>query len=78
MTSASDHVTTITRSINEMRFSLEGFVIPRSVVLPGHLGLHHHGDEPQVDQYCTGQISIVTLYNESICIFKLAYYACGL
>ena len=40
----------ITGSINEMRFSLEGLVIPRSVVLPGHLGLHHHGDEPQVYQ----------------------------
>ena len=32
----------------EVRFSLEGLVIPRNVVLPAHLGLHHHGDEPQV------------------------------
>ena len=32
----------------EVRFSLDGLVIPRSVVLPAHLGLHHHGDEPQV------------------------------
>lgn len=32
----------------EVRFSLEGLVVPRSVVLPAHLGLHHHGDEPQV------------------------------
>ena len=32
----------------EVRFSLEGLVIPRNVVLPVHLGLHHHGDEPQV------------------------------
>ena len=32
----------------EVRFSLEGVVIPRNVVLPVHLGLHHHGNEPQV------------------------------
>jgi hypothetical protein len=32
----------------EVRFSLDGLVIPRTVVLPVHLGLHHHGDEPQV------------------------------
>ena len=32
----------------EVRFSLDGLVIPRNVVLPVHLGLHHHGDEPQV------------------------------
>ena len=32
----------------EVRFSLDGLVISRSVVLPVHLGLHHHGDEPQV------------------------------
>lgn len=32
----------------EVRFSLEGLVIPRNVILPVHLGLHHHGDEPQV------------------------------
>ena len=32
----------------EVRFSLDGLVISRSVVLPAHLGLHHHGDEPQV------------------------------
>ena len=32
----------------EVRFSLEGLVIPRNVVLPVHLGLHHHGNEPQV------------------------------
>lgn len=33
----------------EVRFSLDGLVIPRSVMLPVHLGLHHHGDEPQVN-----------------------------
>lgn len=33
---------------NEVRFSLDGLVIPRNVVLPAHLGLHHHGDEPRV------------------------------
>lgn len=32
----------------ETRFSLDGLVILRSVDLPSHLGLHHHGDEPQV------------------------------
>lgn len=35
----------------EVRFSLDGLVIPRSVVFPVHLGLHHHGDEPQVSIY---------------------------
>ena len=40
----------------EVRFSLDGLVIPRSIVLPVHLGLHHHGDEPQVSIYnnCRG------------------------
>ena len=32
----------------EIRFSLDGLVIPRNIILPVHLGLHHHGDEPQV------------------------------
>ena len=32
----------------EVRFSLDGLVIHRNVILPVHLGLHHHGDEPQV------------------------------
>lgn len=32
----------------ESRFSLDGLVIPRSTDIPSHLGLHHHGDEPQV------------------------------
>ena len=32
----------------EVRFSLDGLVIPRTVQLPVHLGLHHHGNEPQV------------------------------
>ena len=32
----------------EVRFSLEGLVIPRGAVIPSHLGLHHHGEEPEV------------------------------
>ena len=32
----------------DARFSLEGVVIPRGADLPSHLGLHHHGDEPEV------------------------------
>lgn len=32
----------------ETRFSLEGLVIPWSADVPSHLGLHHHGDEPEV------------------------------
>ena len=39
----------LVKSSNEIRFSLEGLVIPRSIVIPAHLGLHHHGDEPQVE-----------------------------
>lgn len=34
--------------LREVRFSLDGLVIHRNVILPPHLGLHHHGDEPQV------------------------------
>ena len=33
---------------NKTRFSLDGLVIPRSTAIPMHLGLHHHGDEPEV------------------------------
>lgn len=32
----------------DIRFSLEGLVIPQYVDVPSHLGLHHHGDEPEV------------------------------
>lgn len=34
-----------------VRFSLDGLVIPRGTVLPSHLALHHHGNEPAVS--CT-------------------------
>lgn len=50
MTDVPSHGTApLVRSSNEIRFSLEGLVIPRSIVIPAHLGLHHHGDEPQVE-----------------------------
>ena len=33
----------------EARFSFSGLVIPRTVTtIPSHMGLHHHGNEPQV------------------------------
>lgn len=32
----------------EVRFSLNGLVIPHDTDVPSHLGLHHHGDEPHV------------------------------
>ncbi len=33
----------------ETRFSFNGLVIPRTVTsIPSHVGLHHHGNEPQV------------------------------
>ena len=33
----------------ETRFSFSGLVIPRrATTIPSHMGLHHHGDEPQV------------------------------
>ena len=33
----------------ETRFSFSGLVIPRrTTTIPSHMGLHHHGDEPQV------------------------------
>jgi hypothetical protein len=49
----------------EVRFSLDGLVIPRTVVLPVHLGLHHHGDEPQVTilhVYCHSGTFIYTVH----------------
>lgn len=39
------------------RFSLDGLVIPRGVDVPSHLGLHHHGDEPQV-RYTESLVSL--------------------
>jgi hypothetical protein len=33
---------------NYSRFNLDGVVIPRGEAVPFHLGLHHHGDEPEV------------------------------
>lgn len=41
----------VVESTNEMRFSLEGLVIPRATLLPTHLGLHHHGNDPQVSDW---------------------------
>lgn len=32
----------------DSRFSLDGVVLSRSEEVPFHLGLHHHGDEPEV------------------------------
>ena len=36
--------------VREVRFSLDGLVIPRAtgLAVPSHLGLHHHGDDPAV------------------------------
>ena len=50
---------------NEVRFSLDGLVIPRNIVLPAHLGLHHHGNEPHV---CLKKQSIVCIVHTSTCI----------
>ena len=32
----------------DARFSLDGTILPRGQDLPSHLGLHHHGNEPEV------------------------------
>lgn len=42
----------------ENRFSLDGIVISRSKDIPFHLGLHHHGDEPEVRRIGHLQLSI--------------------
>lgn len=34
--------------MKEVRFSLEALVVPRGTTIPPHLGLHHHGLEPEV------------------------------
>ena len=35
----------------ETRFSLDGLVISRTTNVPSHMGLHHHGDEPEASLY---------------------------
>jgi hypothetical protein len=32
----------------ENRFSFDGLVLPHTIDVPTHLGLHHHGDNPEV------------------------------
>ncbi len=49
--SAVERGAPVVESTNEMRFSLEGLVIPRATLLPTHLGLHHHGNDPQVSDW---------------------------
>ena len=43
------------KAYKEVRFSMDGLVINRSVgvSIPTHLALHHHGDEPEVTQILT-------------------------
>jgi len=36
----------------DARFSLAGTIIPRGQDRPSHLGLHHHGNEPEVRAMC--------------------------
>ena len=58
----------------EVRFSLDGLVIPRSVVLPVHLGLHHHGDEPQVSLSNNKYVYTGKLYVQLACTDVHYYY----
>ncbi|VDM32921.1 unnamed protein product [Hydatigera taeniaeformis] len=38
------------------RFDLEGRVVPPDADVPTHLGLHHHGDEPERGGYTIGEL----------------------
>ncbi|KAL5105177.1 RNA polymerase II-associated protein 1 [Taenia crassiceps] len=38
------------------RFDLEGRVVPPDADIPTHLGLHHHGDEPERGGYTIGEL----------------------
>ncbi|KAA0189903.1 RNA polymerase II-associated protein 1 [Fasciolopsis buskii] len=40
----------------QARFDLNGFVVPPEAVLDVHLGLHHHGEEPERAGYTVGEI----------------------
>ncbi|THD22877.1 hypothetical protein D915_006170, partial [Fasciola hepatica] len=40
----------------QARFDLNGFVIPPEAVLDVHLGLHHHGEEPERAGYTVGEL----------------------
>ena len=57
----------------ETRFSLEGLVIPRSTDMPSHLGLHHHGDEPEVSH---PRLSLIShkINGHVLCVFG---YCCS-
>lgn len=35
----------------QARFDFAGTLIPPTEDLPTHLGLHHHGEEPEVSQH---------------------------
>ncbi|VDP87751.1 unnamed protein product, partial [Echinostoma caproni] len=40
----------------QARFDLNGFVVPPEAVLDVHLGLHHHGEEPERAGYTVGEL----------------------
>ncbi|KAJ3015573.1 UNVERIFIED_CONTAM: RNA polymerase II associated protein 1 [Siphonaria sp. JEL0065] len=46
MTPVEPLLTESTTSSTDLRFSLNGDIIPIDADLPTHLGLHHHGDDP--------------------------------
>uniref|UniRef100_UPI00358FA1AF RNA polymerase II-associated protein 1-like n=1 Tax=Myxine glutinosa TaxID=7769 RepID=UPI00358FA1AF len=49
------------RTSQEMqaRFNFQGSVVPPDIELPTHLGLHHHGDEPECAGYSLQELFIL-------------------
>ena len=50
----------------EARFSFDGLLLPKSMDLPTTLGLHHHGDDPEVHRRVVGMSGSVCL-EEFLC-----------
>ena len=55
-----------------VRFSLEGLVIPRGTALPSHIGLHHHGEKPQVS-HCL-HTADPAMTDWCVCVLQAAGY----
>ncbi|XP_066540169.1 RNA polymerase II-associated protein 1 [Hoplias malabaricus] len=49
-----------TKKAMQARFDFSGTVIPPSEDLPTHLGLHHHGDEPELAGYSLQELFLLS------------------
>lgn len=64
----------------QARFDFAGTLIPPTEDLPTHLGLHHHGEEPEVSGQEVKNTKILLLLiklNISICVFRIFFFVCS-